>query len=81
MGPFRKQVLKDIKQQTGKDMTWEQAINWLKDKIPELYEIFKNDLNQDELNEIPPLSFMRLGKELQDRNNITSTGIKNEMNC
>ena len=45
MGPFRKQVLKDIKQQTGKDMTWEQAINWLKDKIPELYEIFKNDLN------------------------------------
>ena len=71
MGPFKKQVIHHIRQITNKDMTWLEVIEWSKDKIPEFYEMFKNDLKEDvSENKIPDTSFIQLGRVLEERNNI-----------
>ena len=71
MGPFKRQVMRHIRQITNEDMTWLEIIEWSKDKIPELYEILKNDLKEDvSESEIPDSSFIQLGEVLEERNNI-----------
>jgi len=69
MGPFKRQIINCIRQITNEDMTWLEIIEWSKDKIPEFYEMFKNDLKED-VSEIPDSSFIQLGEVLEERNNI-----------
>ena len=71
MGPFKRQIINCIRQITNEDMTWLEIIEWSKDKIPEFYEMFKNDLKEDvSESKIPDSSFIQLGEVLEERNNI-----------